>query len=92
MDDATPRDLSFIAEIPVEVSVEIGRKKMAIKELLQMAPGSIIEFDHIAGEPLNIYVNNCLIGQGEPVIINDKVGIRLTDILTPAQRVQKARK
>lgn len=82
-------DLDMILDIPVTLTVELGRTKLAIKNLLQLAQGSIVELDGMAGEPMDVLVNGCLIAQGEVVVVNDKFGIRLTDIVTPAERMRK---
>lgn len=85
----TPNDIDFILDIPVQLTVELGRTKIAIKNLLQLAQGSVVELDGLAGEPMDVLVNGCLIAQGEVVVVNDKFGIRLTDIITPAERIRK---
>lgn len=85
-------DIDMILDIPVKLTVEIGRTKIAIKNLLQLAQGSVLELDGMAGEPLDILVNGCLIAQGEAVIVNDKLGIRLTDVITPSERIRKLNK
>ena len=86
---ATHNDIDFILDIPVQLTVELGRTKIAIKNLLQLAQGSVVELDGLAGEPMDVLVNGCLIAQGEVVVVNDKFGIRLTDIITPAERIRK---
>ncbi len=88
----TQNDIDFILDIPVQLTVELGRTKIAIKNLLQLAQGSVVELDGIAGEPMDVLVNGCLIAQGEVVVVNDKFGIRLTDIITPAERIRKINK
>jgi len=85
----TQNDIDFILDIPVQLTVELGRTKIAIKNLLQLAQGSVVELDGMAGEPMDVLVNGCLIAQGEVVVVNDKFGIRLTDIITPAERIRK---
>ncbi|MDP3668524.1 MAG: flagellar motor switch protein FliN [Telluria sp.] len=85
----TPNDIDFILDIPVQLTVELGRTKIAIKNLLQLAQGSVVELDGLAGEPMDVLVNGCLIAQGEVVVVNDKFGIRLTDIITPSERIRK---
>lgn len=85
----TENDIDFILDIPVQLTVELGRTKIAIKNLLQLAQGSVVELDGMAGEPMDVLVNGCLIAQGEVVVVNDKFGIRLTDIITPAERIKK---
>jgi flagellar motor switch protein FliN/FliY len=85
-------DIDFILDIPVLLTVELGRTKIAIKNLLQLAQGSVVELDGLAGEPMDVLVNGCLIAQGEVVVVNDKFGVRLTDIITPAERIRKLNK
>ena len=93
--DAGPRaaavlnDIDLVVDVPVQVTVELGRAKMQICNLLALSYGSVIELDMLAGEPLEVVVNGCLIAQGEVVIVNDRYGIRLTDIVTPAERLRK---
>jgi flagellar motor switch protein FliN len=82
-------DLDFILDIPLEVAVELGRAKMLISELLQLGQGSVIELTKLAGEPLEILVNQKLVARGEVVVINEKFGVRLTDIISPAERVKQ---
>lgn len=82
-------DIDFILDIPVQLTVELGRTKIAIKNLLQLTQGSVIELDGLAGEPMDVLVNGCLIAHGEVVVVNDKFGIRLTDIASPAERIQR---
>jgi flagellar motor switch protein FliN len=82
-------ELDMILDIPVQLAVELGRTRITIKNLLQLAHGSVVELDAMAGEPLNVFVNGTLIAQGEVVVVNDKFGIRLTDIVTPAERARK---
>lgn len=82
-------NLDMILDIPVSLTVELGRTKIAIRNLLQLAQGSVVELDGFAGEPMDVLVNGCLIAQGEVVVVNDKFGIRLTDIITPAERIRK---
>jgi flagellar motor switch protein FliN/FliY len=83
------RDMDFLLDIPLEVAVELGRTRMLIKDLLQLGQGSVIELDKIAGEPMEILVNNKLVARGEVVVVNEKFGIRLTDIISPTERIQK---
>ncbi len=85
----TSSDIDLILDIPVQLTVELGRTKIAIKNLLQLAQGSVVELDGLAGEPMDVLVNGCLIAQGEVVVVNDKFGIRLTDIITPSERIRK---
>lgn len=82
-------DIDMILDIPVQLTVELGRTKIAIKNLLQLAQGSVVELEGMAGEPMNVLVNGCLIAQGEVVVVNDKFGVRLTDIITPSERIRK---
>lgn len=82
-------DLDMILDIPVQMVVQLGRTKIAIKSLLQLAQGSVVELDGLAGEPMDVLVNGCLIAQGEVVVVNDKFGIRLTDVITPSERIRK---
>jgi flagellar motor switch protein FliN/FliY len=77
---------------PVQLTVELGRTKVPIKNLLQLAQGSVVELDGLAGEPMDVLVNGYLIAQGEVVVVNDKFGIRLTDIITPSERIRKLNK
>lgn len=82
-------DIDFILDIPVQITVELGRTKVQIKNLLQLTQGSVIELDGLAGEPMDVLVNGCLIAHGEVVVVNDKFGIRLTDIISPSERIQR---
>ncbi|WP_277187450.1 flagellar motor switch protein FliN [Caballeronia sp. BR00000012568055] len=86
---STRNDIDMILDIPVNLTVELGRTKIAIRNLLQLAQGSVVELDGMAGEPMDVLVNGCLIAQGEVVVVNDKFGIRLTDIITPSERIRK---
>ena len=86
------RDLEMIMDIPVKLAVELGRTKITIKQLLELAQGSVIELDGLAGEPMDILINGYLIAQGEVVVVEDKYGIRITEIITPSERVQKLNK
>ena len=83
------QDINFILDIPVQLTVELGRTKILIKNLLQLSQGSVVGLNGLAGEPLDVLVNGTLIAKGEVVVINDKFGIRLTDIITPAERIRK---
>jgi len=87
--EGTKRDLDFILDIPLEVSAELGRTKLLINELLQLGQGSVVELNKLAGEPLEIYVNGKLVARGEAVVINEKFGVRLTDIISPIERVKQ---
>ena len=82
-------ELDMILDIPVQITVELGRTKITIKNLLQLAHGSVVELDAMAGEPMDVLVNGTLIAQGEVVVVNDKFGIRLTDIVNPSERMRK---
>jgi flagellar motor switch protein FliN/FliY len=83
------RSLDMILDIPMQVTVELGRTKMAIKELLQLSQGSIIELNKMAGDHLEVFVNNKLIARGEVVVVNDRFGIRISEILSPQERVER---
>lgn len=83
------RDLEMVMDIPVKLSVELGRTRITIKQLLELAQGSVIELEGLAGEPMDILINGYLIAQGEVVVVEDKYGIRITEIITPSERVQK---
>ena len=84
-------DLDFILDIPLTLTVELGRSKMLISELLQLGQGSVIELSKLAGEPMDIFINQRLIARGEVVVVNEKFGVRLTDIVSPAERVNRLR-
>lgn len=88
VEHAQAHSLDFILDIPLEVSVELGRTKMLINDLLQLGQGSVIELTKLAGEPLEILVNSKLVARGEVVVINEKFGVRLTDIVSPLERVK----
>ncbi|MDR2161445.1 MAG: flagellar motor switch protein FliN [Desulfovibrio sp.] len=87
--DASRRELDFILDIPLDVSAELGRTRLLINELLQLGQGSVVELNKLAGEPLEVYVNGKLVARGEAVVINEKFGIRLTDIISPYERVKQ---
>ena len=87
--NAQASDIDLILDIPVQLTVELGRTKIPIRQILQLAQGSVVELDGLAGEPMDVLVNGCLIAQGEVVVVNDRFGIRLTDIITPSERVRK---
>ena len=97
LEDAKPRTysnadevkLDVILDVPVTVSLEIGRTKINIRNLLQLNQGSVVELDRFAGEPMDVLVNGTLVAHGEVVVVNDKFGIRLTDIISPSERVRK---
>jgi flagellar motor switch protein FliN/FliY len=82
-------DINMVLDIPVQLSVELGRTKVPIKYILQLGQGSVVELDALAGEPMDVLVNGYLIAQGEVVVVNDKFGIRLTDIVTPSERLKR---
>jgi flagellar motor switch protein FliN len=85
------RRLDLLLDVPLELSVELGRTRMSIQELLALGPGSVIELDKVAGEPLDILINDRLVARGEAVVVNDKFGIRITDIVSPAERIARLR-
>jgi flagellar motor switch protein FliN/FliY len=82
-------DMNLILDIPVQLTVELGRTRIPIKHILQLAQGSVVELESLAGEPMDVLVNGFLIAQGEVVVVNDKFGIRLTDIVTPSERLRR---
>ncbi len=83
------KDIDFLLDIPLDVSVELGRTRMLIKDLLQLGQGSVVELEKLAGEPMEILVNNKLIARGEVVVVNEKFGVRLTDIISPVERIRQ---
>lgn len=83
------QDIQMVLDIPVQLSVELGRTKVPIKYILQLAQGSVVELDALAGEPMDVLINGYLIAQGEVVVVNEKFGIRLTDIVTPSERMRR---
>ena len=85
-------DINMILDIPVQLTVELGRTRIPIKHILQLAQGSVVELETMAGEPMDVLVNGYLIAQGEVVVVNDKFGIRLTDIVTPSERMRRLSK
>ena len=85
------KNLNLILDIPLKVTVELGRTKMPVSELLNLTQGSVIELNKLAGEPMEVYVNDKLIARGEAVVVNEKFGVRLTDIISPAERVEQLR-
>ena len=87
--DALVRDLEFLYEVPLQVSVEVGRARILLKDLLQMGEGYVVELDKMAGEPLDLYVNGRLIARGEAVRIGDKFGIKLTEVVSQSDRLEK---
>ncbi|MDT8309876.1 MAG: flagellar motor switch protein FliN [Methylophaga sp.] len=93
-DSGVPRsdvNLDMVLDIPVTISMEIGRTRISIRNLLQLSQGSVVELDRLAGEPMDVLVNDTLIAHGEVVVVNDKFGIRLTDVISPAERIKKLR-
>jgi flagellar motor switch protein FliN/FliY len=84
-----PDNINFILDIPLQLSVELGRTRMIINDLLQLGQGSVVELEKLAGEPLDVLVNNKLVARGEVVVVNEKFGIRLTDIISPIERIEK---
>lgn len=88
-DGVNARDLEMIMDIPVKLSVELGRTRLTIKQLLELAQGSVVELDGLPGEPMDILINGYLIAQGEVVVVEDKFGIRITEIITPSERLQR---
>ncbi len=83
------KNLDFILDIPLQVSIELGKAKMVIHDLLQLGQGSVIELTKLAGEPLDVFVNGKLVARGEAVVVNEKFGVRLTDIISPAERIKQ---
>lgn len=93
-DSGKPRsdvNLDMVLDIPVTISMEIGRTRISIRNLLQLSQGSVVELDRLAGEPMDVLVNDTLIAHGEVVVVNDKFGIRLTDVISPSERIKKLR-
>ncbi len=88
-EDKKDRNLALILDIPLRVTVELGRTKMPVSELLNLGQGSVIELSKLAGEPMEVLVNDKLIARGEAVVVNEKFGVRLTDIISPAERVEQ---
>ncbi len=88
---ANVKDMDFLLDIPLEVTVQLGMTKMLIRDLLQLGQGSVVELDKLAGEPMEILVNNRLVARGEVVVVNEKFGVRLTDIISPAERINQLR-
>jgi flagellar motor switch protein FliN/FliY len=88
---AEEANLDVILDIPVTISMEIGRTQISIRNLLQLNQGSVVELDRLAGEPMDVLVNGTLVAHGEVVVVNEKFGIRLTDVISPAERVKKLR-
>ena len=86
---SAPNDIDFILDIPVQLTVELGRTKIAIKDLLQLVQGSVVELNGMAGAPMDVLINGTIVAQGEVVVVNEKFGIRVTDIITPTERIRK---
>ncbi len=84
-----PLDLEFLLDIPLQVRVEIGRTKMLVNDLLQLGQGSVIELQKLVGEPFEVFVNDKLVARGEVVVVNERFGVRLTDIISPMERIQQ---
>ena len=91
MGDGAEVNLDMILDVPVTLAMEVGRTRISIRNLLQLNQGSVVELDRSAGEPLDVFVNGTLVAHGEVVVINDRFGIRLTDVISPAERVRKLR-
>jgi flagellar motor switch protein FliN/FliY len=91
MRSTTAPELEVILDIPVSISMEVGRTSITIRNLLQLNQGSVIELDRLAGEPLDVLVNGTLIAHGEVVVVNEKFGIRMTDVISPSERIKKLR-
>ena len=87
--DAIRGDIDRVLDVPVQLTAELGRTRITIKNLLQLSQGSVVELDGLAGEPMDVFINGYLIAQGEVVVVNEKFGIRLTDIITPSERIKK---
>jgi flagellar motor switch protein FliN len=83
------KNLEFILDIPLQVTVELGRTKLLVKDVLQLNQGAVVELSKLAGEPLDIFVNSKLVARGEAVVVNEKFGVRLVDIVSPNERVEK---
>ena len=88
---ATPANMEFILDVPIEVTVELGRTKLLVNELLKLGQGSVIELSKLAGQTLEILANQKLIARGEVVVINDKYGVRLTEVVSPMERIERLR-
>jgi flagellar motor switch protein FliN len=84
-------NMDVILDVPVTLSMEVGRTRVPIRNLLQLNQGSVVELERVAGEPLDVFVNGTLIAHGEVVVVNEKFGIRLTDVISPAERIRKLR-
>ncbi|MCC6335747.1 MAG: flagellar motor switch protein FliN [Myxococcales bacterium] len=91
-DEGTPNQrFELLMDVPLEVMVQLGRTRMTIHELLSLGPGSVVELDKVAGEPLDIIINDRLVARGEAVVVNDKFGVRITDIVSKAERIARLR-
>ncbi len=89
--DGPNRRLDMLLDVPLDVSVELGRCRMTIQDLLALGPGAVIELDKVAGEPLDILINDRLVARGEAVVVNDMFGVRITDIVSPQERIARLR-
>ena len=89
---SSSNDIDLILDIPVLLTVELGRTRVPIRHILQLAQGSVVELDGLSGEPMDVLVNGCLIARGEVVVVNEKFGIRLTDIIAPSERARKLKR
>lgn len=89
VENLNSRDIEFLLDIPLEVTVQLGKTKMLIKDLLQVGQGSVVELDKLAGEPMEVLINNKLVARGEVVVVNEKFGVRLTDIMSPSERLRQ---
>jgi flagellar motor switch protein FliN/FliY len=87
--DVDRKSLEFILDIPLQLTVELGRTKLLVKDVLQLNQGSVVELTKLAGEPLDVFVNSKLVARGEAVVVNDKFGVRLVDVVSPNERVEK---
>lgn len=85
------KDIEFLLDIPLQITVQLGMTRMLIRDLLQLGQGSVVELDKLAGEPMEILINNKLVARGEVVVVNEKFGVRLTDIISPAERINHLR-
>jgi flagellar motor switch protein FliN/FliY len=90
-DSAANQRFEMLLDVPLEVTVQLGRTRMTIHELLSLGPGSVVELDKVAGEPLDIIINDRLVARGEAVVVNDKFGVRITDIVSRAERIARLR-
>jgi len=90
-DNASARRLELLMDVPLDLTVELGRTRMSIQDLLNLSPGSVVELDKVAGEPLDVLINDRLIARGEAVVVNDKFGVRITDIVSPSERIARLR-